>query len=73
MRALAKAIQLDKCFARNSKMATKTIMDFREGLCTQYFQDSIFGMNMYIFFVWIYEMEQFKLKIERCFVLLFNH
>ena len=25
------------------------------------------------FFVWIYEMEQFKLKVERCFALISNH
>ena len=34
----ALSIQLDTCFASNSKTATKTIMGFREGLCTQYFQ-----------------------------------
>ena len=26
-----------------------------------------------MFFLWIYEMEHFKLKVERCFNLLFNH
>ena len=25
------------------------------------------------FFVWIYEMEQFKLKVGRCFALISNH
>ena len=25
------------------------------------------------FFVWIYEMGQFKLKVERCFALITNH
>ena len=34
----ALAIQVDRCFVRKSKMATKTIMGFREGRCTQYFQ-----------------------------------
>ena len=34
----ALAIQVDRCIARKSKMVTKTIMGFREGLCTQYFQ-----------------------------------
>ena len=29
---------LDRCLARNSKMATKTIMGFCERICTQYFQ-----------------------------------
>ena len=40
------ACQVDRCIARKSKMATKTIMSFREGLCTHYFSDSIFGMTM---------------------------
>ena len=31
-------IQVDRCIARKSKMATKTMMGYREGLCTQYFQ-----------------------------------
>ena len=31
-------IQVDRCIARKSKMATKTIVGFREGLCAQYFQ-----------------------------------
>ena len=26
-----------------------------------------------MFFVWIYEMEQFKLKVGRCFALISNH
>ena len=34
----ALAIQVDRCIARKSKMATKTIIGFREGLCTQYFR-----------------------------------
>ena len=34
----ALAFQVDRCIARKSKMATKTIMGFCEGLCTQYFQ-----------------------------------
>ena len=33
----ALAIQVDRCIARKPKMATKTIMGFLEGLCTQYF------------------------------------
>ena len=32
------AIQLDRCFARNSKMATKRILGFREGLKVKYSQ-----------------------------------
>ena len=32
------AFQVDRCIARKSKMPTKTIMGFREALCTQYFQ-----------------------------------
>ena len=32
------AIQVDRCIARKSKMATKAIMVFHEGLCTQYYQ-----------------------------------
>ena len=27
---------------------------------------------MFLLFVWIYEMEQFKLKVERCFALISN-
>ena len=34
----ALAIQVDRCIARKSKIVTKTIMGFREVLCTQYFQ-----------------------------------
>ena len=34
----ALAIQVDRCIAGKSKMVTKTVMGFREGLCTQYFQ-----------------------------------
>ena len=34
------------------------------------FSDSTFGMIMY---VWIYEMEQFELKVGRCFALISNH
>ena len=34
--------------------------------------DSTFGMTMYVF-VWIYEMEQFKLKVGQCFALISNH
>ena len=41
LRALA--IQVDRCIARKSKMATKTIMGFCEGLCTQYFQIRLSG------------------------------
>ena len=36
------------------------------------FSDSIFGMTMYVSFLWIYEMEQFKLKVGRCFALTSN-
>ena len=34
----ALAIQVDRCIAQKSKIPTKTLMGFREGLCTQYFQ-----------------------------------
>ena len=41
----ALAIQVDRCFARKSKMATKTIMT----TCMHaIFSDSIFGMTMYV-------------------------
>ena len=63
----ALAIQVDRCIARKSKMATKTIMGFREGICTQYFRN-----DNVCFFVWTYEMEQFKLKVGRCFALISN-
>ena len=36
------------------------------------FSDSIFGMTMYVPFFWIYEMEQFKLKVGRFFALTSN-
>ena len=36
------------------------------------FSDSILGMTMYVSFLWIYEMEQFKLKVGRCFALTSN-
>ena len=48
-------------------MDTKTIMGFREGLCRFDFRN-----DDDCFFVWIYEMEQFKLKIGRCFALISN-
>ena len=60
------AIQVDRCIARKSKMPTKTIMGYREGLCTQYFQIR-FSEWRCMLLVWVYEMEQFKLKVERCF------
>ena len=41
------AIQFDRCIARKSKMATKTIMGFCEGLCTQYFQNQ-FSVRVHI-------------------------
>ena len=53
------AIQVDRCFARKSKMATQTIMGFREGLCTQYFRFDCRNDDV-CFFVWIYEIEQLK-------------
>ena len=71
----ALAIQLDRCFARNSRMATKTKMGFRERLyydARNFFRFDFWNDDVCIF-VWIYEMEQFKLKVERCFPLLFNH
>ena len=62
----ALAIQVDRFIARKSKMATKIIMGFRDGLRN----DDV------CFFVWIYEMEQFKLKVGRsggrCFALISN-
>ena len=59
------AIQVDRCIARKSKMATKTIMGFR------IFRIDFRNDDVY-FVVWIYEMEQFKLKVGRCFALIFN-
>ena len=53
-------------------MVTKTIMGFCEGLCTQYFQIQLSDDDV-CFFVWIYEMEQFKLKVGQCFALISNH
>ena len=50
-------------------MATETIMGFREGLIMHAFE---FRNDDVCFFVWIYEMEQFKLKVERCFALISN-
>ena len=34
------------------------------------FSDSIFLNDDVCFFVWIYEMKQFKLQVETCFALL---
>ena len=67
----ALAILVDRCIARKSKMATKTITSLREGRCMQYFR---FGFrNEYVcFFVRVYETEQFKLKVGRCFALISN-
>ena len=65
-------IQVDRCIARKAKMATKTIMDFREGLCTQYIFRFDFRNGVVCFFVWIYEIEQVKLKLGRCFALISN-
>ena len=48
----------------NPRWLLKTIMGFREGLCTQYFQ---IRFSDVCFFVCIYDMEQFKLKVGRCF------
>ena len=70
LRALA--IQVDRCIAWKSNMATKTIMGFREGLCTQYFQIR-FSEWRCMFFVWICEMEHLKLKVGRCFALIIDH
>ena len=71
-RLQALTIQLDRYFAQNSNMATKTIIGFCEGLCRQYFFRFNFWNDDVCFFVWTYEMEQFKLKVERCFALLSN-
>ena len=49
------AIQVNRCIARKSNMATKTIMGFREELCTEYFQIG-FRNDDVCFFVWMYEM-----------------
>ena len=62
----ALASQVDRCIAQKSKMATKTIKGFREGLCMHIFRFD-FRNDDVCFFVWIYEMEQFQLKVERCF------
>ena len=64
--------QLDRCFARNSNMATKTIMGFRERLCTILFQIRFLEWQRMFLCVGIYELEQFKLKVKRCFTLLSN-
>ena len=46
----ALAIQVYRCIARKAKMATKTIMGFRERLIMHaIFSDSTFGMTMYVF------------------------
>ena len=37
----------------------------------QYFQIGFWNDDV-CFFVWIYETDQFKLKVERCFTLLSN-
>ena len=47
------------------------IMGFREGLCLQFFR-LIFWNNNVFFFVPIYDMKQFKLHVERWFILLSN-
>ena len=67
----ALAIQVDRCTARKSKMVTKTIMGFREGHSRNIFRFD-FRNDDVCFFVWIYEMEQFKLKVGRCFALISN-
>ena len=58
----ALAIQVDRCIARKSKMVTKTIMGFREDCARNIFRFN-FRNDDVCFFVWIYEMEQFKLKV----------
>ena len=68
----ALAIQLYRCFSQNSKMATKTIMGFHKILCRQYFRFNFWDDDV-CFFVWIYEMEQLKLKVGGCFALLFDN
>ena len=65
------AIQLDKCFARNSKMATKTTMGFVRDYARNIFRFD-FWDDYVCFFVWIYEMEQSKLKVKMCFAFLSN-
>ena len=37
------------------------------------FSDSILGNDDVCFFLWIYEIEQFKLKVRRCFALISTH
>ena len=59
------------CIARKSKMATKTITSLREGRCTQYFRFD-FRNDDVCFFVWVNEIEQFKLKVGRYFALISN-
>ena len=68
----ALAIQVDRCSARKSKMATKTIMFFfARGYARNIFRFDLRNDNVW-FFVWIYEMEEFKLKVGRCFALISN-
>ena len=46
---------------------TVFVRDYARSICRFYFwNDDV------CFFVWIFEMEQFKLKVERCSALLFN-
>ena len=55
-------------------MATKvpkTMTGFRERLCMYYFRFD-FWNNDVCFFVWIYEIKQFKMKGERYFAFLSN-
>ena len=67
----ALAIQVDRCIARKSKMATKTIMVF-----VRYYASNIFRFDFrnddVCFFVWVYEIELFELKVGRCFALISN-
>ena len=61
----------NRCFAQKSKMATVTIMGFREKLRAQYCRFD-FWFDDFCFLVWIYEMKRFKLHVEGCLALLSN-
>ena len=58
----ALAIQVHRCIARKSKMATKTIMVFVRDYARNIFRFDFCNDDV-CFFVWIYEMEQFKPKV----------
>ena len=67
----ALASQVDRCIAQKSKMAAKTIIVFVRDYARNIFRFGYRNDDV-CFFVWIYEMEQFKLKVGRSFALISN-